>query len=325
MQADHLAGLSRHLDMTPAVIFGGQVARVSLLTAANHPDVASGGGDGVDLGGVYGLRPEWQEVLERNPRNREIFEPGSAHVHRDARALDAGVRSRPGLAGSPGSRTRARAAVRAPVLVFRSGVSDPHHSRATSERVRELIPGSRLLEPPWGDNEWNGRGPATRAGRRRAVPAVAVARAAAARVRGVAGHPELNHAGRGARRRRCPRRWSGRGRDGWRCGHRGPAPVGLADPVHQAVVELPRGPTRFALEQQETAGEALVRDLGVVVRALAQFHGRIVGWLRGFLEPRRRGSGRLASRNVRSAASPCGRGACERVHTGPRPRRGTDS
>src|SRR5688572_17402154 len=43
MQADTLAALLKHLDMTPAVIAGGSGgARVSLLTAALHRDAASG-------------------------------------------------------------------------------------------------------------------------------------------------------------------------------------------------------------------------------------------------------------------------------------------
>src|SRR5690349_6972799 len=42
MQADALAGLLRGLDLGPAVIVGGSGgARVSLLTAVRHPDVAS--------------------------------------------------------------------------------------------------------------------------------------------------------------------------------------------------------------------------------------------------------------------------------------------
>src|SRR5690606_38853380 len=40
MQADALAGLLRELDLAPATVFGGSGgARVSLLAAANHPDV----------------------------------------------------------------------------------------------------------------------------------------------------------------------------------------------------------------------------------------------------------------------------------------------
>jgi hypothetical protein len=51
-----------------------------------------------------------------------------------------------------------------PTLIFRSGASDPHHTRATSENLHAVIPGSQLVEPPWGDNEWNERGDAAREG-----------------------------------------------------------------------------------------------------------------------------------------------------------------
>jgi hypothetical protein len=44
-----------------------------------------------------------------------------------------------------------------PALVFRSGASDPHHTRATSERLAEILPNAHLVEPPWGDAEWNER------------------------------------------------------------------------------------------------------------------------------------------------------------------------
>src|SRR5581483_387758 len=43
MQADTLAALLRHLQMTPAVVAGGSGgSRVSILTAARHLDVARG-------------------------------------------------------------------------------------------------------------------------------------------------------------------------------------------------------------------------------------------------------------------------------------------
>jgi hypothetical protein len=41
-----------------------------------------------------------------------------------------------------------------PALVFRSGVSDVHHTRATSEQLAALLPNATLVEPPWGDREW---------------------------------------------------------------------------------------------------------------------------------------------------------------------------
>ena len=99
MQADALAGLLRELDLTPAVITGGSGgSRVSMLTVARHPDVAAGLGLWWISGGVFGLMslgthycgnslreawtggmeavvelPEWAEVLERNPSNRQRF------------------------------------------------------------------------------------------------------------------------------------------------------------------------------------------------------------------------------------------------------------
>jgi pimeloyl-ACP methyl ester carboxylesterase len=190
MQADRLAGLLTALDMAPAVIFGGSGgSRVSLLTAAKHPEVAAGLAMVWISGGVYGLMllathycgesiraawqggmaavvelPEWAEVLERNPRNRERF------LALDAREFIATLEQWmlaycpdpaspvPGLSNSQCAR------VAVPTLIFRSGQSDPHHTRATSERVHELIPGSRLAEPPWGDEEWKQRGEAARAG-----------------------------------------------------------------------------------------------------------------------------------------------------------------
>ena len=99
MQADALAGLLSHLDMTPAIIAGGSGgARVSLLTAARHPETAAGLAIWWISGGVYGLLslathycggsvqaawtqgmeavadlPEWAEVQELNPSNRDRF------------------------------------------------------------------------------------------------------------------------------------------------------------------------------------------------------------------------------------------------------------
>jgi hypothetical protein len=49
------------------------------------------------------------------------------------------------------------ARLKMPVLIYRSGKSDLSHTRRTSEWVHELIPQSKLIEPPWGDREWNER------------------------------------------------------------------------------------------------------------------------------------------------------------------------
>ena len=64
----------------------------------------------------------------------------------------------------PGLPDALCAALDVPTLVFRSGTDRSHHTRATSEHLAALIPGARLVEPPWGDDEWNERGAAARNG-----------------------------------------------------------------------------------------------------------------------------------------------------------------
>jgi pimeloyl-ACP methyl ester carboxylesterase len=190
MQADRLAGLLAALDMAPAVIFGGSGgSRVSLLAAANHPEVAAGLAMVWISGGVYGLMllathycgesiraawqggmeavvelPEWAEVLDRNPRNRERFlqlDPSQFIETLERWMLAYCPDPETTVPGLPDAMCTQLAV---PTLIFRSGKSDPHHTRATSERLHELIAGSRLVEPPWGDDEWKQRGDAARNG-----------------------------------------------------------------------------------------------------------------------------------------------------------------
>jgi pimeloyl-ACP methyl ester carboxylesterase len=183
MQADVLVALLEQLDMTPAVIMGGSGgARVSLLAAARHPDKTAGVAMLNMSGGVYGLMtlgvhycggslaaawtkdmaavadlPEWSEVITRNPRNRQLFLDQdrkefiatmerwmAAYCYSDDEAV-------PGLSNDEARR------IAVPALVFRSGGSDVNHTRATSERIAELLPNTQLVEPPWGDTEWNER------------------------------------------------------------------------------------------------------------------------------------------------------------------------
>jgi pimeloyl-ACP methyl ester carboxylesterase len=190
MQADRLAGLLRTLDLAPAVIVGGSGgSRVSLLTAARHPDVAAKLGMWWISGGTFGLLtlavvycgesiraawqggmeavvelPDWADVLERNPGNRQRFldlDPREfiATLERWMRVYCPDPK-----ATVPGLPDAACAALKVPTLIFRSGESDPYHTRATSEQLHSLIPGARLVEPPWGDREWIERSDAARAG-----------------------------------------------------------------------------------------------------------------------------------------------------------------
>ena len=184
MQADTLAALLTHLDMTPAVIAGGSAgSRVSLLTAAGHPEVAAGLALWWISGGVLGLMalgvhycganiqaawtdgmpavaglPEWEESIERNPANRERI------LSQDRREFLTAMERwmlaycpQPGQ-HVPGLPDEVARGIGVPALVFRSGASDVHHTRATSEAVAELLPRAKLVEPPWGDREWHERG-----------------------------------------------------------------------------------------------------------------------------------------------------------------------
>ena len=190
MQADRLAGLLRALDLSPAFVFGGSGgARVSLLTAAHHPDVAAGLAMVWISGGVYGLMllatvycgesiraawrggmdavlelPEWAEVLAANPRNRQLM--AGLDPQQFIATLEQWMLAYcPDPASTvPGLSDVECRALRLPTLIFRSGQSDPHHTRATSERLHELMVESRLVEPPWGDDEWNQRSDAAREG-----------------------------------------------------------------------------------------------------------------------------------------------------------------
>jgi hypothetical protein len=98
--------------------------------------------------------PSFREPLERNPRNREILlsqDPETFVAKMMAwgdALLGKGDQPVPGLDSAQLAR------LKMPVMVFRSGKSDVHHPRATSEAVHGAIPGARLVEPPWGDREW---------------------------------------------------------------------------------------------------------------------------------------------------------------------------
>ncbi|HUI47925.1 MAG TPA: alpha/beta hydrolase [Acidimicrobiia bacterium] len=190
MQADHLAGLLQVLDLAPATIVGGSGgARVSLLAAATHPAIAerlavwwiSGGpfglltlaivycGDSIRAAWQGGMQavvelPEWAEVLERNPGNRRRFLDLDPRQFIDTLERWMLVYCPDPAMRLPGLADDALARLSIPALVFRSGASDPYHTRATSESLAGLIPGARLVEPPWGDREWIERSDAARNG-----------------------------------------------------------------------------------------------------------------------------------------------------------------
>jgi pimeloyl-ACP methyl ester carboxylesterase len=183
VQAEALGALLRHLDLGPTVIAGGSGgARVSLLAAARSPDVAaglamwwiSGGVPGLlQLANYYGMPSadaawhggmeavvaldQWQESLAANPRNRARF----LAMDREEflAVMDRWMVAYCPCDGSlvPGLDDADVARLDVPILVFRSGASDMSHTRSTSEALAAGLPGAMLVEPPWGDAEWNER------------------------------------------------------------------------------------------------------------------------------------------------------------------------
>jgi pimeloyl-ACP methyl ester carboxylesterase len=178
--ADTLAGMIRALGLGKALVYGASGgSREALLTAIRHPDCVagvvcqwlSGGGIGIAtlpnaynanpaiaaaLGGMPAVTelPDFQEQIGRNPSNRDRF------LAMDA---DGFIRKMRDWAdwffcapGQPISCTRDGdlEGITVPALILRSGQSDFHHTRETSEQVAAMIPGAELQEPPWGDREW---------------------------------------------------------------------------------------------------------------------------------------------------------------------------
>jgi pimeloyl-ACP methyl ester carboxylesterase len=190
LQADTLAALITHLELGPTVIIGGSGgARVSMLTAARHPELAAGLAIWWISGGPFGLMslavhycgqnlvkawengmeavaalPEWEVVLDRNPSNRQriLDQDRDEFVRTMERWMlvyyPRGDQLVPGLDDADAAK------IMMPTLVFRSGESDAYHTRATSEAVAAGLPNAQLTEPPWGDREWIERSAAHLAG-----------------------------------------------------------------------------------------------------------------------------------------------------------------
>jgi pimeloyl-ACP methyl ester carboxylesterase len=181
MHADTLAGLIRVLGLGRVTLCGGSAgARVSLLTITRSPDlverlalwwITSGYfntlflsqhycGDqwrAAKTGGMAAVvaHPSFQETLEKNPENRDRLlkmDPSEfvAVMERwGPQFLQNDESPVPGVSAADFAR------IAVPALLFRTSPTDiPHPSRA-QEWAHELIPGSRLVDSPWGDEEWN--------------------------------------------------------------------------------------------------------------------------------------------------------------------------
>jgi len=181
MHADDLAALLRSLGLAPAVLIGGSAgSRLSLVTALRHPDVArklvvwwmSGGVFGTMylamnyilpviaaalVGGMAAVAdlPQWDDTLAANPSNRERFLALDTQefIAIQKRWLHAYIPMPE--APVPGIKEEELTALTLPTLIFRSGKEDEYHPESLSRELHRLIPGSTLIDPPWGEDEWN--------------------------------------------------------------------------------------------------------------------------------------------------------------------------
>jgi 2-hydroxy-6-oxonona-2,4-dienedioate hydrolase len=180
MRGEVLADLLKALGMAPAVIAGGSGgARDSIITVMLHPEVATklitwnivgGVYSTLNLAGVYVLPnigalksggieavlalPEWQALIEANPRNRErLLDLGTDGLLAVMmRWLNAFV-PKPGQT-IPGVPDEEFEKVTVPTMIVRGGVDDLDHPKRTSMEVHCLIKGSQLVEPPWPEDAW---------------------------------------------------------------------------------------------------------------------------------------------------------------------------
>jgi pimeloyl-ACP methyl ester carboxylesterase len=194
-QAEALAGLLRTLGLGPAVIAGGSGgSRVSMLAAARHPELCSHlalwwiSGDPIGLmqlatyycgeaatlasqGGMAAVlkATSWAENLAKNPAAKDAIlalDP-DAFIAVMQRWAAAYVPS--DISPVPGMKPADFARLTMPTIVFRSHRSDLSHTEATSLWVHRLIPQSKLLLPPWREDEWNYRSTMVSDGQERAL------------------------------------------------------------------------------------------------------------------------------------------------------------
>ena len=118
------------------------------------------------MGGMSAVAalPGWNEPLRRNPGNRAKLLSQNEDAFIETMKLWAKSFLPNADAPVPGTSADELQAFKKPTMILRSGQSDFHHPRDTSEALHALIPGSQLAEPPWGDREWLDRLKAQAAG-----------------------------------------------------------------------------------------------------------------------------------------------------------------
>jgi 2-hydroxy-6-oxonona-2,4-dienedioate hydrolase len=180
MHGETLTKLIRALDLGPTAIAGGSAgSRTTLFAAAHDPEivshliqwwVSSGTISLISLANAYfcepavaanfgGMEavaalPAFEEQIASNPKNREILlaqDPQEfiATMERWTNAFNPWAR-----ALVPGLGAEKLARITMPVLIYTSSPRDIFHPDWTSEKLHELIPHSRLIDPPWTEEEF---------------------------------------------------------------------------------------------------------------------------------------------------------------------------
>jgi pimeloyl-ACP methyl ester carboxylesterase len=183
MQAEILPQLIRALDLGPTILAGGSGgARVSMLAAARDPEICSHlaiwwiSGEPIGLmqlatyycgeaatlasqGGMEAVMDatSWAIQFSVNPVAKEVVRQMDPDKFIAVMQRWAAAYAPSDITPVPGMKPVDFARLNMPVLVFRSGTSDLSHPRVTSEWVHRLIPHSRFIDPPWGNDEWNER------------------------------------------------------------------------------------------------------------------------------------------------------------------------
>ncbi len=181
MMAEVFAKLIRTLKLGPIALAGGSHgSRVSLLTASRNPDLVShlalwwisGGNIGlmqlawvyagepsnyVSFGGMEALAnsPGFKENIKMNPNARAqllALDPKRFIENMQRWAIAYAPND---ISPVPGMMPKHFARLNMPTLIFNNGFSDLAHPRETTDWVHRMIPGSKLVDAPWPDEEWN--------------------------------------------------------------------------------------------------------------------------------------------------------------------------
>jgi pimeloyl-ACP methyl ester carboxylesterase len=181
MMADVLGKLIRKLELGPVALVGGSHgSRVSLICSSRNSEMIthvglwwiSGGnvgltqlawvycGESANYAGFGGMEavassPSWSEQIAKNPKARAQmlnYKPKDfiAKMQRWALAYNPND-----ISPVPGMLPKHFARLTMPVMIFRNGLSDIAHPRETTDWVHWLIPQSKIIDPPWQDQEWS--------------------------------------------------------------------------------------------------------------------------------------------------------------------------